>query len=158
MFRLQITRSGKEYEPHEYERAALAAELFSKEDKNLAQSIRRARNDTLHNVPNTGLGAENALTATASLLEKLLRTPKWFDSLKGWERGAGSAGGGVLPHWRELYVGLSHSPLRSRTTTASLFRLIRRCRASAGLDGAKRPLPCTLLPQPIRVSFLKSRN
>ena len=72
MFRLQITKSGKEYEPYEYEQGALAAGVFTKPEKDLARQIRSARNDTLHNAPNTALDAEDALTITADLLEKLL--------------------------------------------------------------------------------------
>lgn len=74
MFRLQVTRSGKEYVPHEYEQAALAARIFTKAEKDMAAKVRRARNDTLHNAPNTALSAEDALTATAGLLDRLLST------------------------------------------------------------------------------------
>ena len=74
MFRLQITKSGREYEPYEYEKAALAARVFTKSEKDLAGKVRRARNDTLHNAPNTALSAEDALTATADLLGRLLST------------------------------------------------------------------------------------
>jgi len=72
MFRLQITRSGKQYEAHDYEQAALAARIFTKAEKDLARKVYRARSDTLHNVPNTTLSAEEALNATAGLLDRLL--------------------------------------------------------------------------------------
>jgi hypothetical protein len=71
MFRLQIVRKGTEYEPHEYEQAALAAGIFTKADKDLAARIRRARNDTIHNAPNTTVGAIEALQGTATLLDRL---------------------------------------------------------------------------------------
>lgn len=71
MFRLQVTKKGAEYEPHEYEQAAIAAHVFSLPDKRMAERIRRARNDTLHNVPTVALPADKALNATAGLLAKL---------------------------------------------------------------------------------------
>lgn len=74
MFRLQVTRKGAEFQPHEYEQAAIAAQVFSLMDKRAAEAIRRARNDTLHNVPNVTLGAEKALNETANLLNKLFPT------------------------------------------------------------------------------------
>ncbi len=71
MFRLQVTKKGLEYQPHEYEQAAIGAHVFSLSDKRIAERIRRARNDTLHNVPNVALDAAKALNATAGLLTKL---------------------------------------------------------------------------------------
>ena len=47
MFRLQVTKKGMQYEPHEYEQAAIAAMVFSLPDKRKAERIRRARNDIL---------------------------------------------------------------------------------------------------------------
>ena len=74
MFRLQVTKKGMEYEPHEYEQAAIAAQVFSLPDKRIAERIRRARNDTLHNVPSPSLAADKALNGTAGLLTKLFPT------------------------------------------------------------------------------------
>jgi len=71
MFALQITRNGREYDAVDYERAALAASVFTKEEKDLAAKVRQARNDTLHNAPNTALGPEDALRVTARLLDRL---------------------------------------------------------------------------------------
>lgn len=71
MFRLQVTRKGLEYEPYEYEQAAIATRVFSLPDKRMAELIRRTRNDTLHNVPNVALAADKALNGTAGLLTKL---------------------------------------------------------------------------------------
>ena len=71
LFRLQIRKKGLEFEPYEYEQAALAAKVFSLADKKLATRIRRARNDTLHNAPNVALAGAEALKATATLLTKL---------------------------------------------------------------------------------------
>jgi hypothetical protein len=71
MFRLQIRKVAQEFEAYQYEEAAVAAKAFSVNDKQLARSIRRARNDTLHNAPNVALDAEQVLRATASLLTRL---------------------------------------------------------------------------------------
>ncbi len=71
MFRLQIPRKGVDYEPFEYERAALAAGLFSKDDRDRAARIRRARNDIIHNAPDQALKSVNALRYTALLLDRL---------------------------------------------------------------------------------------
>lgn len=71
MIRLQVPKTGREYQAHEYERAALAAGIFGKSDRDLAAKIRLARNDTLHNAPNVALDARGALQSTASLLSAL---------------------------------------------------------------------------------------
>jgi hypothetical protein len=80
MFRLQIRRrrnkSGEfdQYRAVDYERAALAAGIFTRAEQDLAGKVRVARNDTLHFAPNIALSAEDALTATAHLLSRLLST------------------------------------------------------------------------------------
>ena len=74
MFQLQIPKKNKQYEPWEYERAALAAGVFSKAQKDEAASLRHARNDTLHNAPIVALTPEAALTTTATLLQCLFPT------------------------------------------------------------------------------------
>ena len=71
MIRLQVPKRGEEYRASEYERAALADRLYSREDQDLAITIRRARNDILHNVPDTVLKPIKALRDTASLLSRL---------------------------------------------------------------------------------------
>jgi hypothetical protein len=77
MLRLQIQRKGAEYEAHEYESAAAAAKVFSWEQRKLAETIRRARNDVVHNVPAVALSAKLAITGTAELLSCLFpRAPE----------------------------------------------------------------------------------
>lgn len=70
MIRLEITKKDKdaEYQAYQYEQAALASGVYSREQKDLAAKVRRARNDTLHNAPNTTFGAGDALKSTATLL------------------------------------------------------------------------------------------
>jgi hypothetical protein len=71
MLRLQIQKKGDEYEPHQYEGAALSSRIFTTAQRSLARTIRRARNDVLHAVPAVALSARDALLGTAQLLESL---------------------------------------------------------------------------------------
>lgn len=71
MFAWQIKKDGKEYGPNEYEHAAELAGVFSRGQRTAAAAIRRARNDTLHNVPNSALSAKESLRTTAELLQRL---------------------------------------------------------------------------------------
>lgn len=71
LFALQIRKTGRHFEPFQYEQAALASKVFTPQEKKLAYLIRTARNDTLHNAPNVALGADQAINGTATLLGKL---------------------------------------------------------------------------------------
>jgi len=71
MFRLQITKKTREYGHHDYEQAAIASGVFTREETQLARRLRGARNDTIHNAPNTAMNAETALKTTATLLDRL---------------------------------------------------------------------------------------
>lgn len=71
MFGWQIKKVGKEYGPNEYEHAAELGGVFTRAQRTAAAAIRRARNDTLHNVPNSTISAKESLRTTAELLQCL---------------------------------------------------------------------------------------
>lgn len=71
MRRLGVPMKDQGYGASDRERAALLARVFTREEKERAAKLRRARNDTLHNAPNTALGAVEALRTTAALLDRL---------------------------------------------------------------------------------------
>ena len=66
-----IAQADRECTARDYERAALVSGSFTPAEKKLAASIRRARNDIVHNAPGVGLSASEALDATAQLLDRL---------------------------------------------------------------------------------------
>jgi hypothetical protein len=71
MFKYQITKEGKYFEAFQYERAAVASGVYSRDDREMAQGLREARNDVVHAVPAVALTAKDALDRTATLLDRL---------------------------------------------------------------------------------------
>lgn len=72
MLRLQVHRRGDDFAPNDYEVAALAEGVFSKKQRELAKTIRHARNDVVHTtVGITSLSARHAIVGTADLLRCL---------------------------------------------------------------------------------------
>ena len=71
MFRLQIRKTGAQFDASQYEHAAGTAGVLSSGERRSARDIRRARNDVLHAVPSVALSAKEALSKTAVLLERL---------------------------------------------------------------------------------------
>ncbi len=71
MIQLQVQKKGNHYEPSEYETAAIAAGVFSRDLGKRAARIRRARNDIIHNAPVPVLKPLDALRDTALLLQRL---------------------------------------------------------------------------------------
>jgi hypothetical protein len=70
MFRLQVTKRARNTN-RIWTSGPRAAHVFSLPDKRIAEGIRRARSDTLHDVPTVALLADKALNATAGLLAGL---------------------------------------------------------------------------------------
>ena len=73
MVRLGVrkNRDDSELRPHEYEFAAFSDGVYSKAQRDLAGTIRRARNFVAHTVPVEQLTAQKAIVGTAELLSCL---------------------------------------------------------------------------------------
>lgn len=72
MVRLRILKikDQDEYVPWQYELAAARSKpmVFSSKQRAMAETVRRARNDVVHNAPSVALRAQDALAFTAELL------------------------------------------------------------------------------------------
>ena len=73
MLQLQIRKDGPAFEASQYEQAAVAAGVYSREELQQARRIRRARNDIVHRTADTDLPVRDALPWTVGLLGRLLR-------------------------------------------------------------------------------------